>query len=533
MSYPQPPTPPGGPQQTPPPPWQEQPAAGPPGQFPSSPQFPGGPYQQGPQGPYQQGPYQQGPYQQGPFPPGQFPPGQFPTQYTPPTGPEGRPPRRGLRALLIVGGVILGIVAIFAGLVVYKISTRPAPVDLSHQISPWQKLADNMTAALAAKDEEAFLKPFLGDPLREQQRKVFRNLVKIPWEQAKWETEYPTPLNGDMMVTFAHQVKGVDNKPVPERYNWRVQPGTGAPVITEVAGAKGRDGKPREDAYYPAPWDYYPDFAVEIRDNLVAIADQKQVAELKRDIEVMSQAAKDDLAAWKKSAPAAPNGRESARGFFVVLEKDRTVYNKLYNGDGRENDKLEAGVNMPVPAYGTEAEKQLVIGGSRIVMDTSLSRFTSADWKNGVTEISRHEMGHALVEVLATEVVLVEGLQDTQTWVVEGFGDYMAFRGKNDRFLADLRASLQGFAFDGELPESMDFYSKTARTRSANYALGASAVRYMAETYGEDKTFAFVIAHYTAPKEYKQQITTATGRSLEQFQTEWAAYVRAKAPGVG
>ncbi|MFD0262447.1 hypothetical protein [Kitasatospora indigofera] len=488
----------------------------------------------------QQQPPQQSPYGQPAAPQPPFGQPQQPYGVPQPSQPYGqqpppeRPRRRGLKAVLIVLGTFLGLIALGAGFVVYHISTRPGPVDLSGENNnPYEKLAAAMTSALAAKDEEAFVKPFKSDELKAKQRGLFRNLVKIPWEQASWEPQFAAPLNGDMWVTFVHQIKGVDSKPVGETYNWRVEPGVGAPVITEVGGTKDLQGKASGNTFYPGPWDIYQDLAVETRDHLVVVSDKSQTAELQRDADILAQAAKDDLDAWKKSGPPPAAGRETARGYFIVLEKQREVYNRLYRGDGRENDSLEAGVNMPIPVHDPlSSSKDKESGGSRIVMDTSLSRFTGADWKNGVAEIGRHEMGHATVELLSTETVLVEGLQDTRMWVIEGFAEYLAFRGKEDLLKADAKATLQGYRFGGTLPESLGFYADVAKDRSANYSLSALAVQYLAQKYGEDKAFAFVAAHYANPKAYEQQITTATGLPPKQFQSDWAAWVRSYVPGV-
>ncbi len=500
--------------------------------YPPQPAAPGGqsyPAQQPYSQPYGGVPPQQPYGQQGQPPYGHGAP-QPPQPYSQP--PSGRPPRRGLKVLLIVLGTFLGLLALGVGVVVHHVATRPGPKDLTPETGPYQKIADGLTAALAAKDEEAFVKPFKSDPLKEKQRKVFRNLVKIPWETARWETQFAAPLNGDMWVTFVHQIKGVDSKPVGETYNWRVEPGATAPSITDVAGTKNLEGKTSQGDFYPGPWDLYDELAVEVRANLVVVAAQAQAGEVQRDADILAQAAKDDLEAWKKSGPAASGGRTSALGYFVVLEKQRDVYNKLYAGDGRENDSLEAGVNMPIDAYDPKTSKEKESGGSRIVMDTSESRFTSSAWRNGVAEIGRHEMGHATVELFSTEQIYIEGLQDTQMWVVEGFADYMAFRGKDDQARASFQASLKGYAFDGTLPGSLGFYADQAQQRGANYALSALAVRYIGQKYGEDKAFAFVAAHYTDPKAYQQQITTATGLPLKQFQTEWAAWVRTTVPGL-
>ncbi|MFD9126837.1 hypothetical protein [Kitasatospora sp. NPDC059571] len=508
-----------------------------------------------------------------PGPPAGFPPQAFPTQAGPPPvprpfgqppfpgapqGPAGPPPwqagppaggpdpaqrRRPLLRILLIGlGVVFALLGVLVVLVVRNVqkqheyaANRPDP----H--AAWQKVADGMTAALAAKDEEAFLKPFKDAQLREKQRRTFRNLVRIPWDKAEWVVRAPAPtVTGELPVTFVHQVKGVDLLPLPEEYTWHVAgtgvtgtatasaaaTGTGADdrVITDVAGDSSSN-----TALYPGPWDLYGELAVAVRGNLVVVADKAQGGEVARDADILDRAAQDDLAAWRKAGPATSGGRSAGRGFFVVLEKNRDVYNKLYAGDGRKNDRLEAGVNMPVVAYGARHEES---GGSRIVMDTAQSRFTGKNWKDGVSEIGRHEMAHAIVEPFRTEVALVKDMASTQMWVVEGFADYMAFRGRDAAAAADTKAALHGYAAPVGLPPVADFYSDKARQRSANYTLSADAVRYLAATYGEDKALAFVAAHYTDPKNYQQEIATATGRSVEQFQAEWAADLRSRVPGL-
>ncbi|MET8624647.1 hypothetical protein ABZW30_12975 [Kitasatospora sp. NPDC004669] len=353
-----------------------------------------------------------------------FPNQSTPSPNQPPVPPAGKPPRTTRKIVFSVLGVLVALVVIFAGLVTCRMVTHTAVPSATTDPTPYTRLTKEMTDALAAKDEAAFLKPFKGDELREKRSKVFRNLVRIPWQEARWEQQLVVPQNGSLQVNFVHQVRGVDAKPVAEEYNWRIGHENGVPVITEVGSASD------SSAYYPAPWDLYDDLAVENRDHLVVVADKGQSAELERDADVLAQAAKDDLDAWHRVAPSVPSGRQPGPGFFVVLEKNRDVYNKLYAGDGRANDQLEAGVNIGMPADGSTSA--LEFGGSRIVIDTSLSAFTSANWQEDVSEIGRHEMAHAILAPLETEQVLVAGMQKTQTWVVEGFAEYIAFRGKDN-----------------------------------------------------------------------------------------------------
>ncbi|WP_354640932.1 hypothetical protein [Kitasatospora camelliae] len=537
MSFPPPPTAPGGPSQPAQPPFGAPPGPGAPGAQPfpqQQPPFGAPPFGAAPQPPGQQPPYGAPPFGAAPQPPyagpfgGPQPPYGAPDPYGPP--PE-RPRRLGLKVLVGVGGTILGLTALVGGLVVYKLASNPGPEPLTPAASPWQTLADGLTSALAAKDEEAFLRRFKGDEVREQQRKVFRNLVKIPWEQASWEASVPDS-NHRIQVVFVHQIKGADVKPVGETYSWTVEPGDTAPWITGVGGYQGIDGKVSQSSYYPAPWDVYDNLAVENRDSLVIVADQSQAGEVKRDADTLAQAARDDLAAWRKNAPTTAPGKQAAGGFFVVLEKRREVYNKLYAGEGKVNDSLEAGVNLSVPAYAPTEPGKRETGGSRIVMDTSLSRFTMDDWKLGVTDIGRHEMGHAIVAPLRSSPGYSAGSRGTQSWVAEGFAEYMATRGKDDIAKQEAQATLKGYTFDGRLPEELTFYSKESKDRSAHYVLGGMALRYMGQKYGEAKVFAFVAAHYNEPDKLREQITEATGLSQEQFEKEWSAWVRSSVPGI-
>jgi len=498
---------------------------------------PAPPYQPLPFPQQAQPPYAQQPYVQQPYPAQQFAP------YGQP-GPQ-PPPRRGgvgrkLACLGVVVVLLLG--AAVGGVVLLRtVGRQPRMEPLKSGAEPWQKVAEGLTKALAAKDEEAFVKPFAAGPTREKQRKVFRNLVKIPWEKASWESSLV--VNGRLSVDFVHQVKGVDNFPINERYEWKV-PGPdstadgkgptqaaiadGAEVITEVSGPTDGQGKTMDDGYYPAPWDAYDELSVQVRDHLVAVSDKAQEAELNRDVDLLAQAGKDDLAAWQKCAPASTGKTEAAKGFFVVLEKNREVYNKLYHGDGKPNDSLEAGVNMQVWAA-TSAQPEPgrpVVGSSRIVMDTSDGRFMGKQWQEGVTDIGRHEMAHATVATLSFSDGTYTAPDRRQDWVAEGFAEYMALRGKDDRARQEL-AVLKEVPFDGKLPGSTsDFYAYEAAPRAANYALAGDVLRYMASKYGDAKVCGFVAAQYAQPKEYEQQITAATGQSLEQFQSAWAAHVR-------
>ncbi|MFJ1755217.1 hypothetical protein [Kitasatospora sp. NPDC088134] len=512
-----------------------QPGAPAPGPHPQHPPYPQHPYPYQQQQPHPQQPYGQ-PYGQQPYPPQQF----APPQPTPPPQPQPpqppRPRRTGRRIALTVTAVFAVLVLGFAGLVWNNLQRQHAYAEANQPTKKWEALVDGMTQAMASKDEEAFLKPFAAGPTREKQRQVFRNLVKVPWQTAQWKLQAGDAVQGLLPVAFVHQVKGVDNRPIAETYAWTVTGAPGPGAVTGVGGDKDITGKTSAVSYYPGPWDVYEDLAVEVRDHLVVVSEQKQSAELKRDVDLLRQAAQDDLAAWQQNKPPTDGVRTGGQGFFVVLEKNRDVYNRLYAGEGRENDRLEAGVNLAVEAEDSDRAGQgkVLIGGSRIVMDTSLERFTSPDrWQEGVTDIGRHEMGHAITATLTTDFDL--GLAEKSAirmWVVEGFADYLALRGKDAKARNDLAYKVRDARFTGALPPALaqEFYASDPKARSANYALSADALRWMAATYGEQKTLAFVAAHYGSPSAYPQQIKAATGLEPEQFEQTWAAHVRSTLP---
>ncbi|MGW4804827.1 hypothetical protein [Kitasatospora sp. NPDC004272] len=496
------------------------------------------------QPPYQQQyqpPHQQQQYQQQPYPPQQhWQQPQFPF----PQGPS-EPPRRERRVWLRVLAVVSALVLLAAGGLGYAVwRTQQRQAQYAKDNDPakaWRAQFDKMYKALESKDEDAFVEIFAEGPTRDKQRKVFRNLVKMPWDQVGW-TAPGAPVQGVLQVSFVHQVEGVDNLPVAEEYEWLVPDGLFVlprpGLVTEVRGWRDFiSGKTVKTSLYPGPWDLYDEMSVEVRDHLVVVSDKAQEAELKRDTEVLAQAARDDLETWRKFGPAQANDRKPGAGFFLVLEKDRDTYNKLYLGENKENDNLEAGVNWEVPTVGEfrkAGEGKSLIGGSRIAMDTNGGRFTGADWRAGVLDIGRHEMGHAMAATLHVKTdteLLTDDTDAVRHWVSEGFAQYMALRGKDADAKADRDSTLRDYPFSGELPgPGTDFFAKEARERHANYVLAGDAIRFIAEKYGEQKVFSFVTAHYADPTALDQELKDATGLTLAQFQSAWAAHVRATAP---
>ncbi|MGD3108008.1 hypothetical protein [Streptomyces sp. YGL11-2] len=403
-----------------------------------------------------------------------------------------------------------------------------------HDTTPGEEYAmstkavyESMDKALKAKDEKAYLASFEGEQLKAQQQKLFRNLIKVPFQVARFE-EYPQGHgSGQVPVAFVHQIKGVDAAPVAEQYTFTFKMGPGnRQVVTGVKGAEepyvGTHG-----AYYPAPWDVYDDMAVVQKGRVVLISDKQHAADTERFAPYISQAADDDVAAWNRSGA---DTSQVSKGALVVLEPNRQMYSQFYRA-GAKNDSLDAGVTVSVEKFSNAGRSEVEYGGSRIVMDSSLSRFTSPAWKDGVKEIGRHEIAHAMVAVYNH----ASGPVHIDTWVAEGFAAYMESRDDPAAAKTQAARTLKGYKFNPSVYPAKDdgeFYAKTLPERAANYTLAQLAIEYMAKKYGEKNAFQFVTAAYTAPLKTEGSFQQYLGVDYRTFMEGWQQYVRTVVPGM-
>ncbi|MET9372729.1 hypothetical protein ABZX98_01045 [Streptomyces sp. NPDC002992] len=495
---------------------------------------PGGP---GPAGPYG-APGQQpiAPHGAPPQQPGWYPPGPPP----PPTGDPGG--GKGLKAA-VIGLSVLALVAVLGvgGFALYnEVGGGSLPLaegsgEDTEQVVSQEDIAtllDGRTQALKSGDEDAYLAPFVGQA-KEEQRKLFRNLRKVPFAESKYmvlkqtggSDEYGSDVKVALDIAFVHQIKGVDVRPVSEWYRWTVEreSASAEPRITGVGGSPSAYGL-ASAVYYPAPWDLYEDMYVKRNAHTVTIAAKKNAAAAGRYAPIIEQAAKADVELWKSKAPEVP---DIPSGFLVVIEPDRKTYTKLYNNGGRDVG-WDAGQSVPMPAfnagYGGGTEDALEYGGARIKLDASTSRFISSTWQRGVAEISRHEIAHALVQPLDDGSYGYDEKTSIRAWVVEGFAEYVAYRFDRGLGKDRVRRDLSGEDFDGKLPEQ-DFEG-SLNPIGMNYALSYLAVQFIADKGGEEAAFEFVVAHYKKPTEFEQQLRKAVGMGESEFEAAWAQYVR-------
>jgi hypothetical protein len=464
-------------------------------------------------------------------PPGGHWPGQAPQQddqrqyfmqsswQSPPQPPP--PPRRSLlRKVLIAGaGVVAITVLALTSLLVYRKMTYQAPSDDEKYASSVGRLFDDLNQALKGKSETSFVSHFNG-AAKDKQRKVFRNLVKVPFSVARFEPLREAAAAGYEDVVFVHQIEGVDVVPVYEQYTWKLKFDYNSESPFSVSEVRESDDPwmGLDATYYPAPWDVYDDMTVVKQGRVLVVSDKKYADSTQRYAPYIFRGGAEDFSFWDQKGPSDVS---VTKGALVILEPNRKVYNQFFSREG-EGDSLEAGSTVSVPAYESKARERLQFG-SRVIMDSSLSRFTSSAWRDGVQRISRHEIAHAMLAHFSPP----------STWLAEGFAEFMELRGNPSAARLDA-SSLNGYAFRGLPPSGgKDFYSDDGRERAGNYTLSRLAVQYMAEKYGEGKALRFVALSYADPASEEKLYVTLFGLDENSFWSQWASWVRSAFPGIG
>ncbi|MEV0424916.1 hypothetical protein [Micromonospora sp. NPDC050495] len=516
----------GHPAPAPPPGQPPVPGYGPPAGHPGPP-LPAGPY------PGMPGAGQPAPYPGAPGQPG-FPP-PYPPQ--PPTAPKSR---RGLWIGVGVGVLALTLcagTAVGVGVGLTRGDEEPTKaaagangVTVTQQ--ELNELLNRHSKALADKDLKGYLAPF--DPARKDlvagQTALFKNLGKLPLSVARYGTVAQQGRTSDSFgrgvtfqldVSFVHQFDGYDLTPVAEWYRWTVvKENRDAPLkVTAVTGAPAANGSSKT-VYYPGPWDKWRDIHVERTAHTLMITDAAMASAATRYAPVAEAAVRDDLAAWRAGGAAG----DIPKGFVIALVKGKNDLGSLYRINKEKTTESGVSIGMIAASRGG-----VDIGGTRIVIDVSDRSFFGSGNRRGPQDIFRHEVGHSLVASLedADKQDFFTGIEN---WIVEGFAEYLAHRGESLRAsgrFPQARAIVRSGDWDGKLPGNLDWDIPENHV-SFHYWLGHAAMTYLADTYGERKLFAFVVARYQGATA-AQACQRVLGVPLDRFQSGWSAYVRAQA----
>ncbi|MFJ9414016.1 hypothetical protein ACIRPT_07590 [Streptomyces sp. NPDC101227] len=460
----------------------------------------------------------------------------------PPSGDDNRGLKRaiiGVIVLAVLALVGVGGVAIVKGMGGDELPTAAGGDGSEGQLlseTDISRLLDGRTKALINRDEDAFLEPFSG-AARTQQKKIFKNLVKVPFAEVGYRVKKQTGTGdndyGDgatvaLDVGFVHKIKNVDVQPVAEWYRWVVKRKSKSekPTITKVGGSPSAYGA-KGYVYYPAPWDVYDDMFVKAQAHSVVLADARNTALASRVAPVIEKSAGDDLAYWGANPPtAAP----TPKSFAVIVEPRRSTYKTLYTSDQKDIG-WDAGMSVAMPAYAeayTDLSGKAQFGGARIKIDAGSGYFKGGDWRNGVGELAHHEIAHALVQPIdkGDHSFLTGAKGGPRNWAVEGFAEYVAFHFDARAGAGKMRAAFHGHTFDGKLPDAESDFGRYPHSVGMDYSLSYLVMKYIEKKGGPDAVLKFVADHYQNPKKLDQQLQQATGQSGAAFESGWAKYVR-------
>ncbi|GLW06470.1 hypothetical protein Misp01_16000 [Microtetraspora sp. NBRC 13810] len=386
--------------------------------------------------------------------------------------------------------------------------------------------------ALAAGDAKQFTSIFdqKNTALVREQSRVFANLRKVPMIETSYqvlrrvgraEDNFGRGVKFEQDVAFVHRIAGIDLRPVTEWYRWTIEKASaGAPlVVTKVGGAPPpfSAGGGSKTVYYPGPWDIWPDISLVQAGSSIILARPQDAALARRIAPTVAGATSDVRDFWQRSGE---QGAPVPAGFVVALADGPAQLGNLFR---KEKVTGEAGVSIPMPSWGLGDDVK--IGGTRIVLDAASDFFDSGQ---GIKEVTTHEFAHSLVASLDSAGFSLFGKPN---WIIEGFAEYVANRGRpinqNLRF-DEGQAYLAGrfpLPFEGRLPDNTTWTYKGMG--SLNYFMGHLAIRYAAERYGERKLVGAVVAAYRADgDESESAFFQALGVGKANFERQWADYAR-------
>jgi hypothetical protein len=414
--------------------------------------------------------------------PAQYPahyPGQYPRPvYLPP------PPRRRRGLAVVVVLVLLALIGLGGGTAVLAASGSdgvarafgsgpgPAGAAADARDSALVELLSRRSKAVTARDKAAFVADIdKGDPeFVKRQETVYDNLIKLPFaefsykigERSGFDSSIPAEFKskyGDQVrapgVAIIHRIEGVDEDPVAAPWvpifalvssKWRL-----------VGEGKGKD--------FPSgvggqPWDAGP-IVVERSEKVVGVFSANNRSKGRELVGIA------DLA-LKQVAVVRPD--QWVGKVFMTAVRDRAVFDAYFGASPERVDQVAA---IAVPHYNdvpdwngtaTYSATRVIFNPDEIDEDTDQ---LGADMS--------HEFTHAAMAPVTTGW--------TPTWLVEGFAEYVSYKG------AQIQAESLSRALKDATTENLaageQFYEEPL-----NYITGWLACRMISETYGEAKLIA-------------------------------------------
>jgi hypothetical protein len=407
------------------------------------------------------------------------------------------PPLRPLSAAIAVacaGTLLTGVgYAAFAERPAHRAAERPRHAATPLDLAAVDAILDRRDRAVRAHDRAAFLAPV--DPAaRRTQERLYANLSALPlatWRQQADPAGPTDTAGGDwtVPVTLRYRLRGFDHTDVvrTQYLTFAQRPGAGL-VITGDGTAQGLP----DDTEI---WDGGRLSVVRGRHSLV-IGNNAPRARLRQIADRLDQA-----------VPTVTGvvGKDWDRRAVAIVPATEAQNAALAGGGQSLREIAALATVMPGPD-GTP-------GNDRIVV--------SPDAYPKLNEIGRHVvLTHELTHVAT------HGAGDARTpvWLIEGFADYVGYKGLQVPVRSaarELRRDIAKGRVPGKLPGREGFSGASGRL-SQTYEEAWLACRMVAERYGEDRLVRLYRAAGTEPDALQQVL----GVDSDEFTAMWRAYLR-------
>ncbi|MET7395467.1 hypothetical protein ABZS66_18440 [Dactylosporangium sp. NPDC005572] len=376
------------------------------------------------------------------------------------------------------------------GKAIQGVLQRHADAVKNKDLAAWMADVDDTDATFARKHKQ-----------------LFENLTKMPFAELRFEraAKPPRKIGGQLpsqlfaryhaavhveAVSVVHRIQGVDSKPVATPWlpvfgyadgRWRIAgEATGDDLPT---GANGQ------------PWDAAGPVAVKRSDHVVAVvsADDADRADQ------LLKLAEDGL---RQVATVRPSGWDGK--VFLTAIQDKRIFDTYF---AESPDRVAQVAAIAVPYYDRIPEwvNSPTFASTRVVFNpTELT---------AQTEELAHDLSHEFAHAAMGPVTGPH----TPRWVVEGFAEYVAFKGATVS-ASGIRQALGNLVI-GSFPTDQQFYDEPR-----NYVSGWLACRMIAEKYGQAKLIAFYEA-FQRLSEVDSVSREVLGVAATDLETSWRDYV--------
>jgi hypothetical protein len=392
-----------------------------------------------------------------------------------------------------------GVARAFAG-------PGPAGTAADSRDSALVELLDRRSKAVTARDKPAFMADIAtADPaFVQRQDTVYENLIKLPFaefsyrigERDGFDANIPAEIRsryGEQVrapgVAIIHRIEPVDNDPVAAPW---------VPIFALVSSqwqlvGEGK-GKDFPSGVGGQPWDAGP-IVVEKTEKVVGVFSANNRNRARQLVQLADEA-------LKQVAVVRPG--QWVGKVFMTAVRDRAVFDAYFGASPERVDQVAA---IAVPHYSDVPDWNgtAVYSATRVIFNPD-----EIDEDNDQLGADMsHEFTHAAMAPVTTGW--------TPTWLVEGFAEYVSYKGVQisaeslKRALAD--ASTENLAA-GE-----QFYEEPI-----NYITGWLACRMISETYGEAKLVALYERFQTTSNE-DVVISQVLGIPRTTLVKNWQDYV--------